>query len=63
MMLCETQVSKSVCVRQAADLLSAQGQFFLVTIAENKPEEIISIMQQHALTGGVSADALLVPCT
>ncbi|KAK9902136.1 hypothetical protein WJX75_005536 [Coccomyxa subellipsoidea] len=35
------------------DLLSPQGQLFLVTVAENDPEEIISIMQQHGLLGRI----------
>ncbi|CAL8466125.1 g5661 [Coccomyxa elongata] len=35
------------------DLLSAQGHFFLVTVAENDPEEIMSIMQQHGLSGSI----------
>lgn len=39
------------CVWQVGDLLSPQGQLFLVTVAENDPEDIISIMQQHGLLG------------
>ncbi|XP_027888408.1 methyltransferase N6AMT1-like [Xiphophorus couchianus] len=32
-------------------LLSSKGLFYLVTIAENKPEEIISLMSQFGLEG------------
>ncbi|EIE21191.1 S-adenosyl-L-methionine-dependent methyltransferase [Coccomyxa subellipsoidea C-169] len=35
------------------DLLSPDGQLFLVTVAENDPEEIIGIMQQSGLSGEV----------
>ncbi|KAM6945487.1 methyltransferase N6AMT1 [Aplochiton taeniatus] len=39
-------------IPMASQLLSNQGWFYLVTIAENKPEEIVSLMGETGLRGG-----------
>lgn len=41
-------------LEQVNDLLSPRGVFYLVTVKENKPEEIIERMKSQGLTGEVS---------
>ena len=37
---------------QVSDLLSPSGKFFLVTVADNDPEDVLRGLPAHCLAGG-----------
>ena len=45
---------------QAAALLSEHGAFYMVVVAENRPKEIIAILQDLGLSGQVGVLIFIV---
>ena len=44
--------AESMTCPQVSGLLSPSGKFFLVTVADNDPEDILRGLQAHSLAGG-----------